>query len=578
MILSNEIIDSYICCKYKAFLIINGNRGNKPDYDLVENRLCKIYRDNFFEHIKKSYHEGQILTSIQITKTQSDSTIIINPEAKGNDFSVNFDAIEISSTRTGRKRKTYIPIIISPKEAVTKNEKVLLTVKTLLLNRVSSHLTEIGRIIYGKDSKTCCIKIKDYKRTSQRMLDELEILMRDNDKPLVYKNGNCQICEFEKNCRKHLIEKDDLSLLGSFSLKEIIKRNKKGVFTINQLSYNFRPKKFRKTRERGRPFSYELKALAIRDKKTYVLNSPIESKPSKDDIYIDFEGLPDEKFVYLIGIVIKSNGSEKEVVYYSFWADSKKHEKIIFQNLLKTISRYDDYAIYHYGSYEAKELKRVSRDYPELENLITSKILQNSVNLLSHFYSNIYTPTFTNGLKDIGSFLGFKWSADNSSGIQSIAWRKNWELSNEDEYKEILLKYNSEDCNALIIVKEWIDKLRAGKTSAINNAVGCVDEIKHQSSYKFGKTEFLIPDFEAINNCGYFNYQREKVFIKTNLKIKKIIRKQNLLNKPKKAIRPNVYINLPTPKQCLNCGNKKLYRHRNCYAIRETSTGNNGNN
>ncbi|MBU4320605.1 MAG: hypothetical protein KJ739_05910, partial [Nitrospinae bacterium] len=68
---------------------------------LVENRLCKIYRDNFFEHIKKSYHEGQILTSIQNTKAQSDSTIIINPEAKGNDFSVNFDAIEISSTRTG---------------------------------------------------------------------------------------------------------------------------------------------------------------------------------------------------------------------------------------------------------------------------------------------------------------------------------------------------------------------------------------------------------------------------------------------------------------------------------------------
>ncbi|MFZ3122754.1 MAG: hypothetical protein WA104_05250 [Thermodesulfovibrionales bacterium] len=73
--MSNEIIDSYICCKYKAFLIINGNRGNKSDYDLVENRLCKIYRDNFFEHIKKSYHEGQILTSIQNTKAQSGAII-----------------------------------------------------------------------------------------------------------------------------------------------------------------------------------------------------------------------------------------------------------------------------------------------------------------------------------------------------------------------------------------------------------------------------------------------------------------------------------------------------------------------
>lgn len=559
MVLGNEIIESFVYCKYKSYQKLHGKEGVKTDYELVQNKLYELYKQRYIENLKLSCNNTQIERTFPMDiKLQGNTTIIINPEVNSDGFSITLDAIEIAKTKKSRKRVKNIPIMITSKERISKEDKILLTIKAMLLNRILNQLTETGKIIYGKELKSTFIKTKDYKRHAQKALDGLLQLSNGNNKPVIIRNDNCQICEFEESCKKHLVEKDDLSLLSSFSLKEIIKRNKKGIFTINQLSYNFRPKRFKKIKEKGCPFSCELKALAIREKKTYVLDTPIESKAGKDNIYIDFEGLPDEDFVYLIGIVIKSNGSEE---IYSFWADSKEQEKEIFQKLIGIISRYQDYAIYHYGSYEAKELRRASKAYPELESLITTNILQKSVNLLSLFYSKIYTPTYTNGLKDIARFLGFKWSAVNSTGIQSIAWRKNWELFNEDKHKDMLLRYNIEDCQALIIIAAYIEKLRHEINSGLDNKVGYVSDIKNQSTYKFGKTEFLLPDLEVINTCSYFNYQREKVFLKTNFKINKIVKKKRKIRQAKRSIKINSFIRIPFPEQCPNCGNSAYYKH-----------------
>ncbi len=75
------------------------------------------------------------------------------------------------------------------------------------------------------------------------------------------------------------------------------------------------------------------------------------------------------------------------------------------------------------------------------ENKINN-IIQKSVNILSLVISNIYFPTYTKGLKDTANLLGFKWSDENASGIQSIVWRKRWELTNNVEFRNKLVQYN----------------------------------------------------------------------------------------------------------------------------------------
>jgi predicted RecB family nuclease len=45
-----------------------------------------------------------------------------------------------------------------------------------------------------------------------------------------------------------------------------------------------------------------------------------------------------------------------------------------------------------------------------------AKALESPINLLSVIFGQIYFPTYSNGLKDIAGWLGFKWSDQDVSG------------------------------------------------------------------------------------------------------------------------------------------------------------------
>jgi predicted RecB family nuclease len=78
-----------------------------------------------------------------------------------------------------------------------------------------------------------------------------------------------------------------------------------------------------------------LQALAIRDKKTYVLGSlQLPDAPAR--VYLDLEGKSEESLVYLIGVIVTTGGSE---VRYSFWADDREQETEIFEQFLELDDR-----------------------------------------------------------------------------------------------------------------------------------------------------------------------------------------------------------------------------------------------
>ncbi|MGA2988581.1 MAG: hypothetical protein ABSG32_32880 [Terriglobia bacterium] len=116
--------------------------------------------------------------------------------------------------------------------------------------------------------------------------------------------------------------------------KTIRQYNHKGIFTVNQLSYTFHPRRKSKRakawgRPRGRPHSYALQAMAIRDQKVYVLDLLVLAS-ADTQVFIDMEGDPDGRFVYLIGLLVVHDGQE---MCHSFWADSREDEVSIFEQV-----------------------------------------------------------------------------------------------------------------------------------------------------------------------------------------------------------------------------------------------------
>ena len=222
-----------------------------------------------------------------------------------------------------------------------------------------------------------------------------------------------------------------------------------------------------------------LRALAIRDEKIYVVEKP-EIPQLSTQMYLDVEGIPDQDFYYLIGLVITDEISVKN---FSFWANNRDEEEKIWNKFVSLIKSYRDFTLFHYGSYETKFIEKMSKKYGRKEDEeIINKISSNLVNALSLIYANIYFPTYSNSLKDIGVYIGEKWSEENATGLQSLVWRHNWSETNDGILKEKLITYNMEDCFVLKKVIEAIGNISTQPKGSISN-VASTNDLKPKSLY-----------------------------------------------------------------------------------------------
>jgi Transposase IS66 family/RNase_H superfamily len=356
--------------------------------------------------------------------------------------------------------------------------------------------------------------------------------------PLVL-NKHCAACEFQGRCRQMARETDALSLLASMTGKEIKKQHSKGIFSVTQLSYTFRARRKPKRFVSKPPlYSHALKALAIRERKIHIAGKPdlpIQGTP----VYLDVEGIPDRDFYYLIGLRVKSSDA---YVQHSWWANDRSEEQQIWAAFLHTVATIDHPQLISYGSYETTFLRRMQERYGEAPAYpgFVDELMAASVNLLSVIYAKIYFPTYSNGLKEIAQYLGFQWSESDASGLSAIMWRSQWEVRREPRFQQQLTIYNAEDCAALQRLTECVSALAvkaelphsAQRIEGENIEIALAQEpLPETSRGEWGTPQFVHPDFAYINTCAYFDYQREKVFIRTSGNIK---REQALIMKTKK--------------------------------------------
>ena len=181
-----------------------------------------------------------------------------------------------------------------------------------------------------------------------------------SEPPLLRLNAHCPTCVFQNSCRATATEKDDLSLLRGIKEKEIVKLRNKGIFTVTQLSYTFRPrKKSKRSNPQTIKYYHALKAFALREKRIYVVGKP-ELTLTGTPVYIDVEGTPDRDFYYLIGLRIVGSTS---VVQRSLWADTRADEGNIWREFIQIITNIENPQLIYYGGYETVFLRRLAKRY-----------------------------------------------------------------------------------------------------------------------------------------------------------------------------------------------------------------------
>jgi predicted RecB family nuclease len=548
-LITREVLEGYLNCVFKAHLLVRGECEIVTEYEA----LMLTYRQELVDKVTHKFRsKGKTAiihgSDLNDETLNSGAAFILDTTYRDDKYAVRIDGLKQIDNHGGLGH--YVPVVFSKTSKITKTQRQMLEVFAVLIARVQKTAPTFGLIYHGIDCTASTVKFASGLKPAEEVLTSLERLITADAEPRFLLNDHCHICQFQQRCKDKAKEEDSLSLIQSIGEKELKAYARKGLFTLTQLAHTFRPRRKGSRVGIPRPHRYHaLQALAIRDRKVYVLGEPA-IPVSTVEIFLDLEGDPYEEYIYLIGIVILDGDLETR---YSLWADSGEQEREIFAQFTSIVTKYDAPRIFCYGGYEKAFIKRMRRQ--ARRKAPVDKILTSLVNVLSLIYSYYYFPTYSNGLKEIGSYLGFAWSSSDASGIQSIVWRSRWKQSHLDIWKSKLVEYNLDDCMALKKVTAFLRAARDG-TSSGNSSVARVQELdKLAQIQKWGKVDFRNDDFNFVNKCSYFDYQRQRVYIRTSKTIKKHARLPG--SQRNRKLHPNKEIEI-TALKCPFCGDQNI--------------------
>ena len=449
---------------------------------------------------------------------------------------------------------SYEPTIFIGTYTINNTDKLSLMFASYVLTKIQEKSPAVGHIVNMK-GESRRLKLEESHKVLTPLLEPLQKWLNDSsppEEPSVILNKHCSICQFREQCKAKAIQEDNLSLLDKVTPKIVRQYEKKGIFTVKQLSYLFKPRKRKKRAKKSPPVSHDLKlqALAIRTGKIYLQEIPTLAR-QETELYLDIEGLPDLNLYYLIGLLVRQG---ENIEYHPFWADDIEDERKIWWSFLGIINQYPDAPIYHYGSYDLRAIKILDKRY-ETDN---QALIDRLVNVNKQIYGKIYFPVCSNKLKEIANFVGATWTATDASGMQSLAWRHYWNDSYESQYKSKLITYNQEDCCAL--------NLLVGELERIKNSSDILSDIDFAQTPKSQLSEAgekISSQFEMILRFANVKYEKKKISFSQGQLVEG--RKRGGANPSRPAPKPNKIVQVPQVDTCLKCGYSPL-------RLMETST------
>jgi predicted RecB family nuclease len=492
-LISSSIMNGYKVCRRKAFLLlISGEEGTMHEYPSILESLRRQNRDRQIGNLRK---QGKVVRQYDEHRPLENETYVANVKLRVDDLEADCDILQISHTDHDK----YVPIIVAGTNQIREEQKLELLFVGYVIKEAFKVDVQSGHIIdfEGRNHK---IKLLNKTKTLLPILNPLRewLIAPPADAPPVILNKECSHCQFFASCKTIAEKNDDLGQLDRLNLKQIKRYHEKGIFTLKQLSFQFQPRRSRKRKQREKElYKPELHALAIRTGNILIHDIPKLPQP-QIEFFLDIEGIPDIGFHYLIGLLSCNQTND---VYRHFWADTLLDEEMAFRQFLNAVNEYDA-PLYHYGSYEVKALRQLAKRY----KLDIEPVQKRLVNLNSYIFGKIYFPVKSNKLKEIGNFIGANWTSQNASGLQSLVWRYRWNDTKDKIYKDLLIKYNEEDCQAT--------KLLAGKIREISETAETqlsIDFIGHPKKRFDDTGREIHVQFQAILKFAHSDYDKKKI-------------------------------------------------------------------
>jgi predicted RecB family nuclease len=549
-IITSEVVVAYSQCPRKAYLLMFSPDKSKPhEYVKILEQERRENQRRYIDRLKEKSGDVQPYTADSLHKGHD---FLVNAHLQVDGFEAECSFLTKVDEKSALGKYSYEPTICVGTHTISREQKLEISFVGYVLERLQNKQPMVGTII-GMNGSSHGVKLDNNSKDLWQILEPLkEWMVADSpEQPPIILNKHCSLCQFQQPCQFQAEKEDNLSLLDNISTMKIIKKyERKGIFTVNQLSYLYRPRKQKKRSRKSLAPKHDvtLQALVIRTGKIFVLETPLISRNSTE-IFLDIEGIPDQQFYYLVGLLICD---KHDSVYHALWANTLSNELQMWNDFLNIINKYPNSSIYHYGSYELKAISKLGHRY---KTDITS-IKNRLVNINTYIYGKVYFPLRSNRLKEIGKYIGASWESDNASGLLSLVWRHSWEKTGDMRYRQYLTKYNEDDCRALALLTETLSDIQERE-----DFISDIDYYIHTKKSRSSKVDNPLHDqLETILKFAHSNYSKNKIQFRKeeqNEGIKGIkIHKRGGYNHRKKRHKPTRIIQTSHLTQCPRCGCK----------------------
>ena len=240
--ITSDIVVAYSQCPRKAYLLLfSPGKGEPHEYvQILEQQRC-ANQERYIDHLQQTHADVQ---PYSVENLRKGSKVLINARLQVDRFTAACGVLTRVEGASTFGKYSYEPSIFVGTHSISKEQQLELSFVGYVLARLQHTSPAAGSII-GMDGKSHTIKLAGRSQSLTPLLEPL-LAWTTGDAPtppLLVLNKHCPLCPFQRLCHAQAEQEDNLSLLDGVTARVMQQYERKGIFTVKQLSYLFKPRK-----------------------------------------------------------------------------------------------------------------------------------------------------------------------------------------------------------------------------------------------------------------------------------------------------------------------------------------------
>jgi predicted RecB family nuclease len=497
MLINAEFLLQYQRCKRRPFLDVHGDKSRR---ETANDLLLKLYQDKMthemsvltqFTYHQPQYRHGRWKAGEAATLELMQQGVeciyqgVLLARYSGHTLLSRPDILLKKPGQSSFGDWMYVPVNIELGKRPKQEYQVVAAFHAAVLATVQQTELETAWLILRGKETGYPVHLSRWTPQMKSILKEYVQTLETEEAPEVFiSRQRCSLCPWYSHCygvaqsQKHLsllpgvtpVRYTQLQELEITTVESLAKTHPTQLEKLPGFDKKVAPKLVLQAQSilENRPFiipdqqsqpKYIVESSAV---DTAVCLDPVMQAYKKQEIlttapveiFFDIEAQPDLNLDYLLGVLVVDRQAKTEQ-FYSFLAETKEEEKLIWQQFLNLVWQYPDAPIYHFCVYEFDTVKRLAKLYNTPQSSV-SPVLRRFVDVYEILIQNVTLPVESYALKTIARWLGFKWRDTEASGAKCIYWYDQWLKTGDRTLLEIIQRYNEDDCRATCSVKDWL--------------------------------------------------------------------------------------------------------------------------